>query len=125
MQSITGESFQVLFGVPLAQEDHARRAVLAALGLQRRWRQSQPDLDGLPGADLALGLGLHTGLAVVGPMRPDQPGTPPIVGDVTTLAAALARQATSGTILASAATLRLLQGEVRTAPEWCPAPTWH
>jgi predicted ATPase len=37
------------------------------------------------------------------------------VGDTTTLAAALTRQARPGSILASAATLRLVRGEVRTA----------
>ena len=111
IQYITGESFLVFFGVPQAQEDHARRAILAALGLQRRLRQSQSCLPLPPGEELTLRMALHTGLAIVGPIGSDQPTA--VIGEVTTLATALARHATPGTLLASTATLRWVQGEVQ------------
>jgi DNA-binding winged helix-turn-helix (wHTH) protein/class 3 adenylate cyclase/tetratricopeptide (TPR) repeat protein len=114
LQPVTGEDFFVLFGAPLAQEDHARRAVLAALGLQRRLRESR-DLLRLPsGEDLAIRMALHSGQVVVGQLGNDR--TAVVVGDITTLAAALARRATPGTLLASRATCRLVQGEVHTVP---------
>jgi DNA-binding winged helix-turn-helix (wHTH) protein len=36
---VTGEGFTALFGAPMAQEDHARRAVLAALELRQRLQE--------------------------------------------------------------------------------------
>ena len=64
------EGFTAVFGVPVAQEDHARCAVLAALALQQRFVQ-HPTLHppGL-GAGPALGLGIHSGLGVVGAWGP-------------------------------------------------------
>ena len=35
---VSDEGFVALFGAPVAPEDHARRAVLAALELRQRWR---------------------------------------------------------------------------------------
>jgi DNA-binding winged helix-turn-helix (wHTH) protein len=62
----TSDGFTAVFGAPVAQEDHARRAVLAALELRQRLQ----DAPALPtqdtGALLHLRLGLHTGLVVVG-----------------------------------------------------------
>ena len=43
---VSGEGFLALFGAPVAQEDHARRAVLAALELRQRLRVPR----GAPGA---------------------------------------------------------------------------
>ena len=43
LQAVGNDSFLVLFGVPVALEDHARRAVLAGLALQRRLHQPYQD----------------------------------------------------------------------------------
>ena len=42
-----GDGFMALFGAPVAREDHARRAILAALGVQRALRDRAGEL-GLP-----------------------------------------------------------------------------
>ena len=42
VQPVVGERVLVVFGLPAAQEDHAQRAVLAALGLQQRLQQVPP-----------------------------------------------------------------------------------
>jgi DNA-binding winged helix-turn-helix (wHTH) protein len=61
-----GGGLMALFGMPLAHEDHARRAVLAALGMQQRLCE----LAAIPGLPLdesfRVRMGLHTGLMLVG-----------------------------------------------------------
>jgi DNA-binding winged helix-turn-helix (wHTH) protein len=72
---VTGEDFTAVFGAPIGQEDHARRAVLAALDLGQHLR-AQP-----LGEAHAPRMGLHTGPVVVGGLThvPHQPYT--AVGD--------------------------------------------
>jgi len=69
LQPVVGEQIMAIFGAPLAQEDHARRAVLAALDLQQRLRQ-HPTLPPPASAGLAVRLGLDSGLVVVGEVGP-------------------------------------------------------
>jgi hypothetical protein len=56
----------VLFGVPVAQEDHPRRAVLAGLALQRRLQQPYTDSGTQDKVAFEVCLGVHTGSAMVG-----------------------------------------------------------
>jgi adenylate cyclase len=70
----TSEGFTAVFGAPVAQEDHARRAVLAALELHQRLCTHPALREPRPGGDLAVRMGLHSGLVVVsgigqGPQR--------------------------------------------------------
>ncbi|HXH14457.1 MAG TPA: AAA family ATPase [Alphaproteobacteria bacterium] len=110
---IAGEGFTGLFGAPMAQEDHARRAVLAALELRQRLHDHPAIRTHTGGEALAVRMGLHTGPAVVGqlPREPQQLYT--AVGATTHLAARLQQRAAPGAILISAATHRLVQAEVR------------
>ena len=108
VQYVTGEGGLILFGMPLALEDHARRAVLCAWALQRRLQRHD--------SPLTLHMALHSGLVVVSQLQQRRHDIATVVGDVTTLAAAMARQAPPGAILASASTVDLLQHEVRASP---------
>lgn len=98
-----GDGFMALFGAPIAHEDHARRAMLAALELRRR-------VD----AHLTLRMGLNTGAVVVAPSATTCGWTTPRWGDTTNVAARLERQASPGQIVISETTHRLVEGYCRT-----------
>lgn len=101
-----------LFGAPLAHEDHARRAVLAALALQRASQAgAEPALT--PEAVLDVGIGLHTGPVLVGRLGPDSQHLYTVRGETTQRAEHLQRCAEPGIILASTATMQYVQDEVR------------
>ena len=66
-----GDGIMALFGAPIAHEDHARRAVLAALGIQRALGAYATALRDARGIDFQIRLGLNTGLVVVGSIGDD------------------------------------------------------
>jgi class 3 adenylate cyclase len=113
-RSQTSEGFTAVFGAPVAQDDHARRAVLAALDLHQRLRQ-HPTLRTLTLDALAVRMGLYSGLVVVGGLGQDPQQLYTAVGAPANLAMRLQQQATPGTILLSAATYQLVHTEVQVA----------
>jgi len=105
-----GDGLMAIFGAPMECADHARRAARAALQmsaevqpLRERW--------GVPA--LEIGIGLHSGDAVVGVVGDETRGEYTAIGDTVNLAARIeALNKEYGTrILASGETLALL-GEV-------------
>jgi class 3 adenylate cyclase/tetratricopeptide (TPR) repeat protein len=110
------DGFTAVFGAPVAQEDHARRAVLAALDLHQHLRQSSA-MDALALEEgLALSMGAHSGLVVVGRLGSDRQRLVAALGAPTQLAARIQQRAGPGTILISAATHALVQEDVQVAP---------
>jgi class 3 adenylate cyclase len=106
---ISGEGFVALFGAPLAEEDHARRAVLAAVALQQAL-QAHHAGDSPP---VPLSIGVHTGPVVVGSLGEENHRLYTALGETIELASRLRQRATPGTILLSAATQQLVQTEVQ------------
>jgi class 3 adenylate cyclase len=106
---VSSEGFLALFGAPVAQEDHARRAVLAACELRQRVHAPAALRGQAPG--VVLRLGLHNGPVVVGP-RADAPQQPYAVGTTLHGATWLQQRTAPDTILVSATTYTLVQDEV-------------
>jgi class 3 adenylate cyclase/DNA-binding winged helix-turn-helix (wHTH) protein/predicted ATPase len=110
LQPPMGDRVLAMFGAPLAQEDHVIRAGLAALALLQRLDEEPYPAGTSADVRLAVRIGVHTGLMVVGGLGEAPARLTALVGDVTAQAVALQEHAAPGTILCSAATARLLQG---------------
>ena len=112
-----GDGFMALFGAPIAHEDHARRAVLAALDIQHTLH-AQHDQE--PSA-IQLRLGLNTGLVVIGAIGDNLRMDYTAVGDTTNLAARLQQAAAPGQIVIAATTHRLVAA-IAVRNRWAPSP---
>ncbi|RPJ85247.1 MAG: hypothetical protein EHM13_01680, partial [Acidobacteria bacterium] len=128
-----GDGIMALFGAPIAHEDHARRAVLAALGIQRALAGYREDPLRRRGIDFQVRQGLNTGLVVVGSIGNDLRMDYTAVGDTTNVAARLQQVAQPGSIVIAEPTYRLTAGffhmrslgELRLKGKAEPAPAWE
>jgi class 3 adenylate cyclase len=105
-----GDGLLVYFGYPLAHEDDAQRAVRAGLGMVEAIGQLNIHLAQVRGVQLAVRLGAHTGLVVVGNVGGGTRQEQLALGETPNLAARLQGIATPNTLVISAATLQLLGG---------------
>jgi class 3 adenylate cyclase len=100
----------VYFGYPLAHEDDAQRAVRAGLGMVEVMGQLNTRLAREREVHLAVRLGCHTGLVVVGEMGGGDRQEQLALGDTPNIAARLQGLAAPDTLVISAATMPLLGG---------------
>jgi class 3 adenylate cyclase len=105
-----GDGLLVYFGYPLAHEDDAQRAVRAGLGMLEALEQLNMRLARECGIRLAVRLGIHTGLVVVGEMGAGARYEQLALGETPNLAARLQGLAAPDTVVISATTYRLVQG---------------
>jgi class 3 adenylate cyclase len=105
-----GDGLLVYFGYPLAHEDDAQRAVRAGLGMVEALGQLNVRLKQERGVELAVRLGSHTGLVVVGEVGGGTRQEQLALGETPNLAARLQGLAASNTVVISAATWQLLGG---------------
>lgn len=99
-EKFAGDAVMAVFGVPDAQEDHAERALHAALAMQRR-------LEELFGERLALRIGVNTGEVVAGRARE---GSSFVTGDAVNVAARLEQAAEPGAIVVGSRTAEAVRG---------------
>ena len=112
-----GDGLMALFGAPVALEDHALRAVMAALMIQETINAYNEQLQSERDVELRLRLGLNTGLVVVGRIGDDLRMDYTAIGDTTNVAARLQSLAEPGTILIGEPTQRLVEGYIRSAAQ--------
>jgi class 3 adenylate cyclase len=102
-----GDEVMAVFGAPVTQDDHALRAVRAALRMREGVAAFNVLRQARGEAPLGIGVGINSGIAVAGNMGSKSRLNYTVVGDVVNLASRLAGQAQAGQILVSGATLRL------------------
>ena len=105
-----GDGLLVYFGYPLAHEDDAQPAVRAGLGIVEAMGQLNTRLGQERGVHLAVRLGIHTGLVVVGDIGGGTRQEQLALGETPNLAARLQGIAAPNTLVVSAATFHLLGG---------------
>src|SRR6266487_610972 len=100
VEKFAGDAVMAAFGAPAALEDHAERALHAAIAMQRRLLE-------LAGGALALRIGINSGEVVAG--RPRE-GSSFVTGDPVNVAARLEQAAEPGEILVGERTVALVRG---------------
>src|SRR2546428_1549036 len=105
-----GDGLLVYFGYPQAHEDDAQRAVRTGLGMVEALDTLNSHLGQSHGVRLAVRVGIHTGLVVVGEMGGGGRQEQLALGDTPNIAACLQGLAAPDTVVISAATQRLIQG---------------
>ena len=105
-----GDGLLVYFGWPQAHEDDALRAVRTGLGIVEALGQLNTRLERERGIQLAVRLGIHTGLVVVGEVGGGTRQEQLALGETPNVAARLQGIAAPNTLVISAATFQLLGG---------------
>jgi class 3 adenylate cyclase/tetratricopeptide (TPR) repeat protein len=116
VNQVLGDGIMALFGAPIAHEDHAVRACYAALAMQDALRRYADEVRRTHGLPVQMRVGLHSGDVVVRTIANDLHMDYSAVGLTTVLAARMEQLATPGSILLTAATLRLVEGLVQVTP---------
>jgi class 3 adenylate cyclase/DNA-binding winged helix-turn-helix (wHTH) protein/tetratricopeptide (TPR) repeat protein len=105
-----GDGVLAYFGYPVAHEDDAQRAVRTGLGLLDALEPLNTRLALPPGERVAVRLGVHTGVVVVGDVGVGTRHEPLALGETPNIAARLQFLAAPNTLVISAATYHLIEG---------------
>jgi class 3 adenylate cyclase/predicted ATPase len=107
---LLGDGLLVYFGYPQAHEDDPHRAVRTGLGILAAMGDLNQGLQQAKGIHLAIRIGVHSGLVVVGAMGGAGRYESLALGEVPNVCSRIQGLAEPNTILISAGTYRLIQG---------------
>jgi class 3 adenylate cyclase/tetratricopeptide (TPR) repeat protein len=116
INQFTGDGIMALFGAPIAHEDHAERAIHAALAIQAAIGEYGATLARERGIEFRMRIGLHSGTVVVGRIGDNLRMDYTAQGDTVNLAARLEQAASPGGVLVSEAARRLAEGAFEFRP---------
>jgi class 3 adenylate cyclase/tetratricopeptide (TPR) repeat protein len=111
-----GDGVVACFGYPIAHEDDARRAVLAALRLVERMAQAGLELNRRHGIEPALRVGVHSGTVVVAGLATGVIDGSAIMGSVPNVASRLQGEAEPSTVIISDTTRQLVERHFELKP---------
>ncbi|WP_102145960.1 adenylate/guanylate cyclase domain-containing protein, partial [Mycobacterium hubeiense] len=114
----TGDGVMAVFGAPVALEDHAFRACLAALAIQEETKRLAVEVQDRDGLALQLRVGLNSGQVIAGEIGSGALGYAAIGAQVG-LAQRMESVAPPGGVMLSESTARLVEHTVTLAePDW-------
>ena len=108
VDKFTGDGIMAVFGAPVALEDHAVRACLAALGIQEEAKRIAVDVQDRDGVDLQLRVGLNSGQVIAGELGSRSLGYTTI-GEQVGMAQRMESVAPPGGVMLSASTARSVE----------------
>ena len=108
VDKFTGDGIMAVFGAPVALEDHAVRACLAALGIQEETARLAAEVKDRDGVDLRLRVGLNSGQVIAGEIGSGSFGYT-AVGEQVGIAQRMESVALPGGVMLSESTARLVQ----------------
>jgi class 3 adenylate cyclase len=106
--SFTGDGIMAVFGAPVALEDHAVRACLAALGVQEEAKRLALEVHDRDGVQLQLRVGLNSGQVIAGEIGSGALGYT-AVGEQVGMAQRMESVAQPGGVVLSESTARLVE----------------
>ena len=96
LNKIIGDGLLVFFGDPVSMEDHAQRAVLMAIEMQKKIQVLKNDWLHY-GHELGVGIGINTGYMTVGNIGSDMHMDYTVIGNQVNVASRLESKAKAGT----------------------------
>ncbi|MBN1625562.1 MAG: hypothetical protein JW944_03470 [Deltaproteobacteria bacterium] len=100
LNKIIGDGMLIFFGDPIPMEDHAKRAVLMAVNMQKKANELKDEWRHF-GYEFGMGIGINTGYMTVGNIGSDMHMDYTVIGNQVNVAARLESLAKSGQILVS------------------------
>jgi class 3 adenylate cyclase len=108
VDKFTGDGVMAVFGAPVALEDHAVRACLAALEIQDEVARLSAEIEHRDGVSLKLRIGLNSGEVITGEIGSRALGYT-AVGEHVGLAQRMESASSPGEVVVSESTARLVQ----------------